>query len=481
MNITDAGRTLSTCLLALNCLWASSSAVAQPAPSTSWNPNPWLDYWSFRDTNTWQTDLGYPAVSFTNLGVWAVADWNAVVVDDSTNAAWLQYNVWEADGTTNLTVDVGSVAMWFAPSSWSSQDQGGTGPQCWAPLIETGAYTTNSAYGWWSLCIDPSGSNILFSAQDGNGNETNYITAPFSWASNLFHCVVLTYSSTNTALYIDGNFVTNGPGVTIYPSPDVLSNGFWLGSDCTGSNQCHGILGDISTYNYTPDAGTIDGLFVLYEVFYLENPVNALGLTQAPSQPQTSPVFDVVTGPGYLVATNTNTSGCVNNSNVWMTNTTATLTTNGVNLTFTIAGGTNGLAYDVFATAALTQPLTNGVWTWMGQGYPCVTYTLLDLTNSVVLLLLGTPFDPDNKGLTYAYEMLVSHTDPYVVDSLPDGMPDAWKVLEGLSTTDPNLAGEDPDGDGLLNYQEYLYGTNPKVSEGFNVWVSEPEMTSGIP
>jgi len=29
------------------------------------------------------------------------------------------------------------------------------------------------------------------------------------------------------------------------------------------------------------------------------------------------------------------------------------------------------------------------------------------------------------------------------------------------------VATQDPDQDGLLNYQEYLYGTNPNVSEGF--------------
>ena len=47
---------------------------------------------------------------------------------DSTNAAWLQYNVVEADGATNLTVDQGTVFFWFAPD-WASADQGGIGPR----------------------------------------------------------------------------------------------------------------------------------------------------------------------------------------------------------------------------------------------------------------------------------------------------------------------------------------------------------------
>jgi hypothetical protein len=458
-------------------LLLSSPAFCQPAPST--NTSPPLDSWSFNDTNTWTSDLGYAPVSFTNLGVSFLGDGTALVVD-STNEAWLQFNVWEKDGTTNLTVDVGSLMLWFAPD-WASQSQGGAGPGVVGSLIETGAFTTNADYGWWSLYVDPSASNIYFSAQDGMGDQTNYLSAAISWITNQFHFLALTYSSTNSALYIDGVFATNGPGVTIYPSPEVLSNGFWLGCDGTGTDQCHGILDDISTYNYELDAGTINGAFESSEIYYLLNPENAANLAQAPSAPEKVPTFDVVTGPGDLLAISTNTGSCVSSSNVWITNATATLTTNGVNLTFTIAGGSNGLAYDVFATSALVSPPTNGIWTWMGQGYQCVTYTIPGLTNSAVFLLLGTPYDPDDKGLTYAYEMLISHTDPYVVDSLPDGMPDAWKVLEGLSTTDPALAGEDPDHDGLLNYQEYLYGTDPLVSEGFAVWVSEPGLTSGIP
>src|SRR5271163_1883184 len=55
-----------------------------------------------------------------------IRDYGSLIVD-STNAAWLQYNVCESDGTTNLTVNTGSVTLWFAPS-WSSTNAGGSGP-----------------------------------------------------------------------------------------------------------------------------------------------------------------------------------------------------------------------------------------------------------------------------------------------------------------------------------------------------------------
>ncbi len=390
----------------------------------------WLDWWSFGDTNTWESDLGYCPLSCTNLGVSFLGDGSAVVVDDGTNAAWLQYNVWESDGTTNLVVDEGSVMLWFAPD-WASESQGGAGPGVWGRLLETGEFATNADYGWWSLYLDPPGENVYFSAQDGNGNQTNYLSAPISWSTNQFHLLALTYSSTNTALFIDGVVAARGPGVTIYPSPEVLSNGFWLGSDDTGTNQCHGILDDVSTYNWQLDSNTISAEFVLNELWYLYNSMNVANIVQAPFTPEVAPTFDAITGPGYLSVVSSN-SGCGNNTNVWLTNTTARVVSNAVNLTFTIAGGTNGLAYDVFATPALAKPLTNGLWTWMGQGYPCVTYTIPGLTNSDVFLILGTPLDSDGDGLTDAYELLVSHTNPHVADSSGDGMLDGWKVLWGM-------------------------------------------------
>jgi hypothetical protein len=46
-------------------------------------------------------------------------------------------------------------------------------------------------------------------------------------------------------------------------------------------------------------------------------------------------------------------------------------------------------------------------------------------------------------------------------DTDNDGMPDEWELLYGLSRTDPNDAGHDPDQDGLSNLGEYLAGTHP--------------------
>lgn len=431
--LRSARCTLLIGLLAASCLWASSSGIAQPAPPT--NTILPLETWSFSDTNTWMSDHKRTPISFTNLGVSLLGDGTSLVVD-SSSPAWLDYNVFNSDGTTNLVVgNPGSLLFWYAPD-WASVSQGGSGPGVYGRMIEVGSYTTNASYGWWSVYVDDVGSNIYFSAQDDAGSETNYLTAPISWTTNFWHQVVLNYSSTNTALFIDSTNITNGPGVTIYPSLNVQSNGFCIGSDglATGLLQAHGIFDDLSTYNCELDSNTIIQNYVDLAVYYYLNPANIANLHQGPSSPATVPVFDAITGPGYLVAVSTNTSGCTTSSNVWLTNTLAAVATNGVNLTFTIAGGSNGLAYDVFATPAIEYPATNATWTWMGQGSQCVSYTITNLTNGAVFLVLGTPQDSYTNGLTDAYELLVLHKNPAIPSG--DGMLDGWKVLWGMN---PNI------------------------------------------
>jgi len=50
-------------------------------------------------------------------------------------------------------------------------------------------------------------------------------------------------------------------------------------------------------------------------------------------------------------------------------------------------------------------------------------------------------------------------------DADGDGIPNGWELEFGLDPRNPNDAHEDPDGDGLSNFQEYLAGTHPLIRE----------------
>ncbi len=165
-------------------------------------------------------------------------------------------------------------------------------------------------------------------------------------------------------------------------------------------------------------------------------------IISAPSSPSTNAVTpDVITGAGYLqwVGSVYPTVYSTDAYQVWITNVTATAAGNGTeNVTFTIQGGQAGYAYDVFATGALQSPISNAVWFWMGQGSSCNTYAL-PITSANAFLILGTPLDSDGDGLTDAYELLISHTDPHNADSNLDEIPDGWEILLGLNPQTSNL------------------------------------------
>jgi hypothetical protein len=481
-------RVFARALVAAGFLFCAISGLAQLLPpGGKFGPtNTPLDSWSFNDHTNWTSDLGYSPISFTNLNFSNLGNGRSLVVDTNI-PAWLQYNVYEADGTTNLTVDVGSVTFWFG-ADWSSinDTNGGFGPQEYGRLLEVGGYTPDSSYSWWSIYVDDGGTNIYFSAQTNDGSGNTYtISTPIDWTTNYFHFVALTYSSTNVSLYLDGQLATNDPGgLSVWPGNDVLSNGFYIGSDSNGVLQAHGLFNTVATYNYPLASNDVQAIFNWDYTCYAISPWNIPymnAMNSAPSSPSTNgPDADVITGSGYLQWV-TNTANCVYGTNayqIWITNVVATATGSGTNkmvLTFTIQGGADGALYDVFANSVLSFG-TNGIpWAWMGQGYHCNTYMLTNLPNTACFLILGTPLDADGDGLTDAYEKLVSKTDPNNYSTDGTGMSDGWEILYfghtgGISTN------ADLDGDGLSNFQEFLMrsaGYNPTVWDSNTNGVSD--------
>ena len=446
-----------------------------PGGGNTNSPPSALEAWPFQDNVTWTNARGYAPVSFTNLSFSYLGDGASLVVN-SNAPAWIQYKAIEADGTTNLTVDIGSITFWFAPN-WASTNAGGSGPGEWGRLIEAGGYSPDSSYGLWSIYVDDVGQNIYFSAQtnDLSSNLTTYVSAPISWTTNYWHYIALTYSTTNTALYLDGILATSGPPITVYPGPDVLTNGFYMGSDSNGVLQAQGMFNNVYTYRVPVDSGVIQDWFYRGFGSYIMNPWNARfmgGLISALAIPSNNSGFDVISGQGNLQWIGASSS-CVDGTTagqVWFTNVTVTAAaTNGnKNVTFTIEGGAPGVPYDVFANSALSFGPSGVPWKWMGQGYQCNIYTLTNLPSTACFLILGTPQNTSGEGLTDAYEQLVEKIDPGGPQFDTNGVPYAWYAENGITA----VGTADPDQDALVNFKEYQFGTLPQVSEGFSVWTT---------
>jgi hypothetical protein len=432
-----AGRSLAVTVV----LFSAFLARAQFFPSYILPTAP-LNAWSCSDPVYWTSDYGTFPWSFTNLASSYRGDGSSLAVD-SNSPAWLRFRVTESGGTTNLAVDTGTVMFWFAPD-WSSASSGGNGPGTFGRLLEIGAYTTNSSEGWWSLYLDNTGNDIFFAAQtnDFASGVTTYLSAPIAWTTNYFHFIALTYSATNTALYLDGVLATNGPALTVRPGPGTLANGFYIGSASNGVNQAHGLFNSLYTFNTPLDGDTIRAVFDFSLMYYLINPINrAMNESLTPSaDPFWTPGYRAISGAGQMTNVGA-ASVCVTDSTnvVWLTNLTATATAGGtMSVTFTIEGGAAGALYDVFATSQLS-PGTNGVpWKWLGQGRHCQVYSLTGLPDTTCYLILGTPQDTDEDGLTDAYELLVSHTDPASPDTDADGWTDDEEVLNGTDPLTPD-------------------------------------------
>jgi len=166
-------------------LFSAACLLAQPGPGGT-NSNPWLDSWSFADTNYWTSDLGYYPISFTNLSVSTNGPGNSLLID-STNESQLLFDTWNSDGTTNFNLaGEGSLMFWFNPD-WTSGNGSGSGPGGdWSALIEIFGNKLGEGVSF-HVQIPYANSFGWFLKQNTYMNGTNVIPAFLDPASSAVH------------------------------------------------------------------------------------------------------------------------------------------------------------------------------------------------------------------------------------------------------------------------------------------------------
>ncbi len=242
-------------------LLSSESGFGQggppPIPPGSQFP---LNSWSL-SAPPWDSDYGDPARSFTGLNV--VPSWGedgTCLSVDTNSQAFLNIEVYQQpDNWTNINVDSsnGSLSFWYQPNYTSVAD-GGDGPGNWAALINIGAYTTNASVGNWLLAVDPSGSNILF-LTTSNGSRQVVFRYPIDMDAGDWWQIGVSWSDTNTCLYLNGQLATNGGPVVYRPTyHECVDYGFFVGSLGTnGNGQARGQFQELVSYNYPQTADEV--------------------------------------------------------------------------------------------------------------------------------------------------------------------------------------------------------------------------------
>jgi hypothetical protein len=431
---------------------------AQSGPPPLPQPMELLTGYLFQDTN-FLSIWGDQPLSQTNLALVSTWDYYGLQVD-ATNAAWLSYT-FESDGYPNLFLTNATISCWLVPN-WISSGLGGTGSGVWSRILDVGQWTSNASYGWFSLFTDPTGDNIYFSAQSNNGTQTNYLTAPIAWDGTTWHQIVLTYSASSTCLYLDGVLATNGPGISILPPPEALSNGFYVLSDQTGVQQFHGQADRLWIYgNQETDTNEIANDYAYYNAF--ANPPLHFGSfgDDSPSFPDGD--YSGGTNGGSGPTANGIYNPPYGSNDFWLqilpfgTNAYNTDTNS---LTFILHGTTADIDYQIQSTTNIQA--SNTLWTLVGDVFGS------DITNYTTMIAL-------KSNLPTLYFRALAAT----LDSDGDGLPDWWETKYGLSPTNadtgntgiPDGYKQDSAGDGWDNLQKYQMGIPP------NVWAAPPNIT----
>ncbi len=228
-----------------------------------------LGYWRFNSASLVgeQGQLPTLASSTPTNGSWSGT---SVSVASISPVSRLRYREIEPGGRPNINCRNGTIRFWFRPN-WTSANLGGTGPQNDARLVELGGYSADGMLGWWTLALNPSGTNLGFTTHS-NGVMYSYWSAPIGWTAGQWYQIALSYSPTNTALFINGTLTTNlaahsetdrpyvavnheylntaASGIYSYPSASLRAVGIRIGNDYGDVQQAKGDFDELETFNY---------------------------------------------------------------------------------------------------------------------------------------------------------------------------------------------------------------------------------------
>ena len=362
-------------LLFLLCL-ATASAAHPRQPLPPW-PKIHLAAWHW-DEALRQYPLGEApdAIAETDL----VSSWSGYALRRAGErvTAFVVPQV-TVNNRLNFTSGTGAVRIWFKPA-WGSTDADGREPGSYARLLEIVSLGNDQAAPvvQWSLYATPDG-NALFASGQGQAGPRDYLHAAIQWPADSWHLVLLAYTTTNSALYLDGELAALGGLLPVPPATAALA--LVLGSDAAGTSPAQGDFDELTTFDTPPLAGNVALHYAagaqraaqgpITEEEYLATQARRAALAQQRAERAAlSPG-----GGAQMLRLIGGTSECLTNVPVFITNVISVFVTNqGWTVTFDVQGGSRALLYDTFTASVLAgNSLTNAQWTWLERSPTCST------------------------------------------------------------------------------------------------------------
>lgn len=421
--------------------WQTDGVSASDAASWPTNALPQtLGVWEFDSATNLTGFRGDPPILVSNLFL-VPSPWGSALRLAPDSPASIRFAIRQVNTNGDFSVRNGTVSCWFRPD-WNS---GGPGsPMTAIPLVEA-ATNSPAKSGWWAWLIQAGGSELQFLGQ-ARGQQVSYLRAPVSLQSNQWVHLALTWSPTNSALFVDGTPVATGAGVTHWPSgPDRDALGWGAGGDRSGQLRIRGDLDLLYTGNYPLTASEVRNQFLT------TTRASTVSPTPLPSvsTPTLAQEFPVPSLPDTARAGLWIEAGLGSMTHIpggW------------------IHGTAPGIRYELFSTGqfpgnwALDQTVTGTA----GQSW--TAFALQSGAQGNTFIVAAPFLDSDQDGLSDEFETRVSRTNASSADSDEDGMPDGWEVRYGLDPRSPDgLA--DADGDGILNIFEYLNQRDPRAAD----------------
>ena len=274
-------------------------------------------------------------------------------------------------GNTNVSCDTcGAFRFWINPYWTSSSVTNGNIPSATAIVLEIDAVNGTQSAVAWSLQISADGNTMSLFSQTGAGLQ-EVLQAPISWQAGASHNVALNFGPQGSALFLDGVLAAQGSGLpSIPPSAGQLV----IGSTLAGTSATGADFDEFFSFNRFLTAFDV-GFY-----FQMTSGQAALGPMSAEEQPgwgqrRGGLAMNSIRSPGNVYDPDQD-GGCPTGGLPYMTNFSAALMSNGTaTISFGLAGGTNGVFYDIYS---LTDPgvfLDVSQWSWVGQALTCNNYS----------------------------------------------------------------------------------------------------------